>query len=82
MVDGVVRQRNAAVTPERPARIWIDVNGALIIITGLIQLRKEFKGKIWLEVMLVKGINDSFAQARKLKTIIQKINPDKIQLNT
>jgi len=52
------------------------------IINGLIELRKEFKGKIWLEVMLVKGINDDLAHIRKLKDIIDKINPDKIQLNS
>ena len=52
------------------------------IINGLIVLRKEFKGKIWLEVMLVKGINDDLAHARKLKDIMLKINPDKIQLNS
>ena len=52
------------------------------IINGLIVLRKEFKGKIWLEVMLIKGINDDLAHARKLKDIIEKINPDKIQLNS
>ena len=52
------------------------------IINGLISLRKEFKGNIWLEVMLVKGINDDLAHIRKLKEIIDKINPDKIQLNS
>jgi wyosine [tRNA(Phe)-imidazoG37] synthetase (radical SAM superfamily) len=52
------------------------------IINGLIGLRKEFKGKIWLEVMLVKGINDNLAHIRKLKDIIDKINPEKIQLNS
>lgn len=52
------------------------------IINGLINLKKELKGKIWLEVMLVKGINDDLRQIKKLKEIIDKINPDKIQLNS
>jgi wyosine [tRNA(Phe)-imidazoG37] synthetase (radical SAM superfamily) len=52
------------------------------IINGLINLKKEFRGKIWLEVMLVKGINDDLRQIKKLKEIIDKINPDKIQLNS
>ena len=52
------------------------------IIDGLVNLRKEFKGKVWLEVMLVKGINDGLEQVRKLKEIIDKINPDKVQLNS
>lgn len=51
------------------------------IIDGLVSLRKEFKGEIWLEVMLVGGINDSLEEAEKFKKIIQKIKPNKIQLN-
>lgn len=52
------------------------------IIEGLKEFRKEFKGDIWLEVMLVKGVNDSPAHLRKLKKVIEEIKPDKIQLNT
>jgi len=51
------------------------------IINGLIELRREFKGKIWLEIMLVKGINDGVEYASKFKEVINRINPDKIQLN-
>jgi len=51
------------------------------IVHGLIKLRKEFRGEIWLEVMLVKGINDSLHHARKLKKLIEEIKPDKVQLN-
>ena len=51
------------------------------IVSGLIRLRKEFKGKIWLEIMLIAGINDSKREIEKFKEIIDKINPDKIQLN-
>lgn len=52
------------------------------IINGLIALRKEFRGKIWLEVMVVKGVNDKLPQVKKLKSVVDKINPDKIQLNS
>ncbi|MCX5696010.1 MAG: radical SAM protein [Candidatus Omnitrophica bacterium] len=52
------------------------------IINGLIALRREFRGKIWLEVMLVKGVNDDIRHIRKLKKIIASINPDKVQLNS
>jgi len=52
------------------------------IINGLAALRKEFRGKIWLEVMIVKGVNDDLAQIRKLKDVIDKIIPDKIQINS
>ena len=52
------------------------------IINGLVALRREFRGQIWLEVMLVKGINDSREHIRKLKEKIDLINPDRIQLNS
>lgn len=52
------------------------------VVNGLVAFRKEFKGKIWLEVMLAKGINDDLRQIKKLKEAIEKINPDKIQLNS
>ena len=52
------------------------------IIKGLILFRREFQGRIWLEVMLVKGINDSPADIKALKKAVARIRPDKIQLNT
>jgi len=52
------------------------------IIKGLIALRKDFKNKIWLEIMLVKGINDDSHYIEKFKNVLSKIKPDKIHLNT
>jgi wyosine [tRNA(Phe)-imidazoG37] synthetase (radical SAM superfamily) len=52
------------------------------ILSALEALRREFKGKIWLEVMLVKGINDSPAHLEKLAAAIARIGPDKVQLNS
>jgi len=51
-------------------------------IQGLIELRKEYKGEIWLEVLFLKGYNDSVEELTRLKEAITKINPDRIQLNT
>lgn len=51
------------------------------IIEGLIKFRKQFKGKIWLEIMLVKGINDTISEAKKFKEAVLRIKPDKVQLN-
>ena len=51
-------------------------------IQGLIDLRKEYKGKIWLEVFLLKGYNDSTEELKLLKKAILKIKPDIVQLNT
>lgn len=52
------------------------------IIEGLVALRKEFHGKIWLEVMLVDGFNDTLPQIKEFRDTIERINPDKIQLNS
>lgn len=52
------------------------------IIEGLVNLRREFRGKVWLEIMLVKGINDDLRHIKKLKEAVERINPDKIQLNS
>ena len=53
-----------------------------IYIQGLVNLRKEYKGKIWLEVFLLKGYNDNKEELELLKEAILKIKPDIIQLNT
>ena len=52
------------------------------MLKGLIDFRREFKGKYWLEVFLVAGLNDSDEQIDKLSQCIKKIRPDKVQLNT
>ncbi|HDN86429.1 MAG: radical SAM protein [Candidatus Omnitrophota bacterium] len=52
------------------------------VVKGLIEFRKEYKGKIWLEIMLVKGINDKEEFAYQFKKKIYKINPDRVQINT
>lgn len=52
------------------------------IIDGLAKFRKIYKGEIWLEVMMLKGINDTEEELKGLKTAIDRIKPDRIQLNT
>ena len=50
------------------------------IIQGLKDFRKDFSGEIWLEVMLVKGINDR--EAELIARAAESTKPDRIQLNT
>ncbi len=52
------------------------------IIDGLINLRKEYNGLIFLEVFIVPGINDSIDEIKKISDAARKIRPDKIQLNS
>jgi wyosine [tRNA(Phe)-imidazoG37] synthetase (radical SAM superfamily) len=52
------------------------------LLDGLISFRREFRGQIWLEVMLLKGLNDTEAELDLLRRAIREIAPDQIQLNT
>jgi len=52
------------------------------IVDGLIRFRKEYNGKIWLEVFIVPGMNDTIAELNALKLVIGKIKPDQVHLNT
>jgi wyosine [tRNA(Phe)-imidazoG37] synthetase (radical SAM superfamily) len=51
-------------------------------VDGLIQFKKEFKGAVWLEVLILPGYNDDTENIMALKKAIQSIGPDRIQLNT
>ncbi len=51
-------------------------------IQGLIDFRKEFKGKIWLEIFILPDYNFKEKELKELKKIIARINPDSIQLNS
>ncbi|TFG50807.1 MAG: radical SAM protein [Candidatus Brocadiia bacterium] len=52
------------------------------LVEGLCLLRDQFKGQIWLEVFLIEPINTQPIHIKKFRAIIEKIRPDKIQLNT
>lgn len=50
-------------------------------LTGLRDLRRDFRGRIWVEVMLVAGANDSEGNLRTLARRLRGIRPDEIHLN-
>lgn len=52
------------------------------IIDGIKQLKKEMNGTLWLEILLVKHINDTEEEIRGLKTVIKEIQPDNLYINT
>ena len=51
------------------------------MIQGFIDFRKNFKGKFWIEIMIMKGINDSKEELLKIKEKIDLIKPDRIDIN-
>jgi len=52
------------------------------IVFGLIELKKVQTGKMWLEIFIIPGINDSADHIEKLKNAIHQIKPDLVQLNS
>jgi wyosine [tRNA(Phe)-imidazoG37] synthetase (radical SAM superfamily) len=52
------------------------------LVEGLVALRREYHGQIWLEVFLLEGYNAEPSHCEKMKLLIDRINPDKIHLNT
>ncbi len=52
------------------------------LIDGLISFRKVFSGIIWLEVFIIPGVNDHEQELQKLCEAIQKIRPERVQINS
>ena len=52
------------------------------IIEGLRRFREIYEGRLFLEVILLAGINDSDKELEGLKKVIEQISPDRVQLNT
>ncbi|MDO9042783.1 MAG: radical SAM protein [Desulfocapsaceae bacterium] len=52
------------------------------VIEGLALFRREFRGELWLEILLVRDMNDSLEDFVALQQAVRKINPARIQLNT
>ncbi len=53
-----------------------------LLLSGLKEFRKAYKGRIWLEIMLINNINDAAEQIEMFKQIVSGIGADKVQLNT
>lgn len=52
------------------------------MVEGLIEFKKIFKGEYWLEIFLLKDINDNEDELDDIIKIVKKIKPDRIQLIT
>lgn len=47
---------------------------------GFIAFREEYSGHFWLEVMLVRGLNDTEKALRDIASWIEKIHPDEVHV--
>ncbi len=52
------------------------------IIKGIISFRKIFTNQLIIEVLVVKGINDTKEDFITLNEILKKINPDRVDIST
>jgi wyosine [tRNA(Phe)-imidazoG37] synthetase (radical SAM superfamily) len=50
------------------------------LVKGLIDFRKEYSGKLWIEVMLVRGLNDSEDSLKEIAEILKQIQPDEVHI--
>jgi wyosine [tRNA(Phe)-imidazoG37] synthetase (radical SAM superfamily) len=51
------------------------------LIEGLIAFRAAYSGRLWLEVMLVQGLNDTESALRELAAVVQRIQPDEVRIS-
>jgi wyosine [tRNA(Phe)-imidazoG37] synthetase (radical SAM superfamily) len=51
------------------------------MVQGLIDFRSRYNGNLWIEIMLMKGINDSREELKKIKEKMDLIQPDRIDIN-
>jgi len=52
------------------------------MLQGLVDFRREYSGQLWVEVMLVKDLNDTERELQGIKNAVDKINPDRVYILT
>jgi wyosine [tRNA(Phe)-imidazoG37] synthetase (radical SAM superfamily) len=51
------------------------------LVDGLVAFRKEYNGKLWVEVMLVQGLNDTEIALKEIALVLRCIEPDEVHIN-
>jgi len=49
-------------------------------VEGLKAFRKEYRGNLWIEVMLVRGLNDTEDALKELAGLLEEIQPDEVHI--
>ncbi len=50
------------------------------LVEGLLAFRKEYQGKLWIEVMLIKNLNDTEPTLKEIATVLKYIHPDEVHI--
>ncbi|MCL5005970.1 MAG: radical SAM protein [Acidobacteria bacterium] len=51
------------------------------LVGGLVEFRRGYTGKLWIEVMLVKGLNDREAALKDLAAVLARVEPDEVHIS-
>ncbi len=51
------------------------------LTSGLTAFRREYSGKLWVEVMLLKGLNDSPQALSEIAAVLEPVRPDQIHIS-
>ena len=51
------------------------------LVNSLILFRREYRGKLWIEVMLIRGVNDSEQALEDIAAMLKRIRPDEVHIN-
>jgi len=50
------------------------------LLDGLVRFREEYQGKLWIEVMLVRDLNDTETALRDIAAALQRVQPDEVHI--
>lgn len=50
------------------------------LIGGLISFRMRYRGKLWVEVMLIRNLNDNEEALRALANVLAQVQPDQVHI--
>ncbi len=52
------------------------------LVTGILEVKNIIKADLWLEIFLIKDLNDGPKEISALIELVKKIKPDRVDLNT
>jgi wyosine [tRNA(Phe)-imidazoG37] synthetase (radical SAM superfamily) len=52
------------------------------LVHGLIDFRASYRGKLWVEVMLVQRLNDTEAALKRVVEVLSQVRPDEIHVSS
>jgi wyosine [tRNA(Phe)-imidazoG37] synthetase (radical SAM superfamily) len=51
------------------------------LVTGLVDFRHQYSERLWVEVMLIRGLNDTEQALRDIASILRRVEPDEIHIS-